>query len=210
MGIKFKTPEFTGLYLSLNDPHIYRGKEKYGCLALFPKGTDFTGFNDALRQSIEAKFPGKSAALLKSKNFKNPLRAQDEKVDDEGNIQRNFTPGAFFLSLSAKEQPMVYNMDRTKATYPLSNQVFYSGAHFVAILDIFTWHQKEDDSKGASCSLIGLQKVANGPRLGGSSVSVSETDFLAVAARDDSLSDVAFDIDVPKKKSNDLDDEIPF
>lgn len=216
MGIELMVGPFIGSYVTLDKPKLVKGstKELYSVMALLPAGFDLGPMKKAALAAIEEKpwGKGKSAAVAGHPKFKKPWKDQAEMVDNDGELRAGMTAGQHFVNFSNVLRPMLLD---ESATELLSAEKLYSGAQYRAKVECYAW-EHETGGRGVTFSLLGIQKIGDGPRLGGTGARASTSDFEPVAGSGKTASDVFGDADDPfadapkTKRATDLDDEIPF
>jgi len=144
-------------------------RENYGCLTAFKKGEDLSLIKLACQRfAIQEKGE-------KGKRYKNPLRLQDEKVDD----YEGFVEGAFFMNNTSKYKPRC--IGREKEEIELSS--FYSGCYARLTLRPYLYDRK--GNKGVGLGIAAVQFIRDGEPIGGGGVDpndvfdADETDDIA-------------------------------
>jgi hypothetical protein len=145
-------------------------------MALFAPGQDVSALKTAMFSALKDKFGDKAEAVAKHPKFKNPLKDQRELVDAEGNARPGTVAGAYFLNMSHELKPLVLGPDAQEVTDPRD---FYSGCYAVAKCECFAYDH-EVGGKGVSFRLLGIQKVGEGEKLGGTGARATTSDFEAV------------------------------
>lgn len=115
---------------------------------------------EAALEEGKAKFGGKIP-----KGWKNPLRDGDDERDDE-----NYH-NSYFLSAKAIRKPQIVDADLEPI---MDKDEFYSGCYGRASINFYAFNT--NGNKGIAVGLNNLQKLEDGPRLGGSASS-AEDDF---------------------------------
>jgi len=206
MGIKVKTPKFRASYVWVFKPKAVKNddgtsKDKYQALALFELGADLKALKDAAFGALVEKFgKDKAGAIAKHPKFKSPFRDQATLVDDEGELRPGATAGAVCINLTADLKPLILGPDTSEIT---DQRDFYSGCYAVASCEVYAWEHPKN-GRGVTFSLLGVQKVAEGERLGGSGLRATAEDFEPVKGA--TPAGDAFG----GGKGGDLDDEMPF
>lgn len=184
---KFKTPTCVMLQCRLSFVHLdkpWAGSEgnepKYSVSCIIPKSDKETvagvkkAIDAAAKEGITTKWNGK-AAVVKSSNFKYPLKDGDtERPDDEAYA------GCYFFNASAKSPVPTFNRLR-EAVEP---DYIYSGCWALVQVNFFPFDQ---GSKGIAAGLNMVLKVADDKKLGGPQASVS--DFEGFELDDDDAGD---------------------
>lgn len=175
MGVAVKIPRFRGSYVNLDKPRAIKGstKELYSVMALFEPGADLSAVKAAVSAAMEEKWPGKSTVIAKNPKFKSPFKDQVELVDNEGEQRAGTMAGAVFINLSSGLKPLILGPN---AKEPDDPRDIYSGAYYVAKCEVYAW-EHEVGGKGVTFSLLGIQKVAEGEKLGGSGARADVSDF---------------------------------
>lgn len=180
MGIECKLPKFRASYVNLLKPKAIKGssKEVYSVMALFEPGADLKVLKEAALKALEEKFGAdKAAAIAKHPKFKTPFKDQAELVDEQGEQRPGTKAGGIFMNMSNELKPLVLGPDAQEMTDPRD---FYSGCYAVAKCEVYAW-EHETGGRGVSFSLLGIQKVAEGDRLGGTGLRADVSDFEPVA-----------------------------
>lgn len=178
MGIEIKLPKFRASYVKLDKPYPVKGsdKEVYSVVALFEPGADIKALKNAAMEALKAKFGDKAEAVAKHPKFKTPFKDQSEFLDEEGNQRPGTVAGATFLNLSHQLKPLILGPNAKEIT---DHRDFYSGCYAVAKADLYAWDHPVG-GKGVTFSLLGIQKVAEGEKLGGTGARAEVSDFEAV------------------------------
>lgn len=215
MGKELFLGPVTGSYVSLDKPKPIKGsdKETYSMMLLFKPGEDLSALKKAMFAAAVEKWSDKAAAIVKHPKFKNPLKDQAELIDDQGDPRAGTTPGAMFINASNFLKPLVLDEAVNRVTDP---RVTYSGALYRVKVEVFAWDHPTG-GKGITVSLLGVQKVGDGPRLGGSGGRADVSDFQPVGDGK-TASDVFGGAEDPfgaapargGAKAGDFDDEIAF
>jgi len=188
MGIDVKIPKFRGSYVSLDKPKKVKGSEKetFSIMALFEPGQDISVLKKAALEAAKEKWGDKAEAVLKHPKFKTPFKDQAELVDADGEQRPGTVAGGIFLNLSNVLKPLVLNQAVEEITDPRDA---YSGAYYVAKASVYAW-EHDVGGKGITFSLLGVQKVAEGEKLGGTGSRASTSDFEPVETAGDTASDM--------------------
>lgn len=178
MGQEVKSGKFRTSYVKLDKPHPVPGstKEVYSVVALFEPGADLKALKAAALAAMKDKWGDKAEAIAKHPKFKTPFKDQAELVDAEGNQRPGTVAGAIFINLSHQLKPLILGPDAKEISDPRD---FYSGCYAVAKLECYAW-EHEVGGKGVTFSLLGIQKVAEGEKLGGTGARAEVSDFEAV------------------------------
>lgn len=173
---KVVTGKVRASYANVDEPKSINGSaEKYSCSFIVSKDDEKTV--SAIKAAIEeakqegkAKFGGKIPAVLKT-----PLR--------DGDVERPEDPAyknAYFINANSKDKPQL--VDRNVRPILEPNTV-YSGCYVRASLSFYAFNT--NGNKGIACGLGNIQKLEDGPSLGGRSRAEDE---FTTAADDDFLS----------------------
>jgi len=150
-------------YANLNQPKsINGGDAKYSASILIPKSDTRTLelVEAAVKSAYEdgaGKLRGKSKSVPALKTLKLPLRDGDEERPDDEAYQDHF-----FLNASNKEQPDCVDRNRQEIIDPSE---LYSGIYARVRLNFYAFNA--EGNRGIAVSLNGVQKVKDGPHLGG-------------------------------------------
>ena len=101
-------------------------------------------------------------------NFKKGLRDGSEKEGLEG-----FPEGCMFASLTSSHKPIIWNRDKS-ARIVNDPEQFYAGVWARAMVNCYSYDTK---GKGVALGLNLLQKLGDGPRIGGGPGANAETAF---------------------------------
>lgn len=143
-------------YAHVWEPRESFGTMQYSCSILIPKDDPQVQIVmaeiDRLKKEYATSHNGKIPA-----NFKNPLRDGDEERPDDPNYA-----DCFFMNANSKKRaPEIVDLYKR----PITDQSqVYSGCYVNISVSLYTFDQK---SKGVACGLNNIQKVKDGPRLGG-------------------------------------------
>lgn len=177
------TPKFRVSYANVFEARLndMSGKMEYSLVALFPKNADLTQLKKAIHKTMLEKHGADKTKW--PKKWKNPLRDQGEKADEEtGKMPEGLVKGAFFLNLKSKIRPGVVDGDLNKI---IDETEFYSGCYAMASVNPFYYDQK--GNKGVSFGLVNVQKVDDGEPLSGRTT--PEQDFKPIERGEDDISD---------------------
>ncbi len=181
MATKNTTKVVTGIvrlsYANVWEPVSINGsKPKYSVSLIIPKDDTKTvnEINAAIDAAIKegaSKFGGKipSKAALKL-----PLRDGDEERDDEA------YRGCYFINANSPTAPQI--VDRSVNPI-LDRSEVYSGCYARVSINFYAFNS--NGNRGIACGLGNIQKVKDGPALGGRS---SAADDFATDVDDDFLS----------------------
>lgn len=179
MGVKVKLPKFRASYVNVFKPKAIKGtdKEAYSVMALYPAGADLSALKAAALEAMKEKFGDKAEAIAKNPKFKSPFKDQATLANDDGEMPPGTQAGAIFVNLTNELKPLTLAADCSEITDP---REFYSGCYAVASCEVYAWDHPTG-GKGVTFSLLGIQKVAEGDRLGGSGLRADVSDFEPVA-----------------------------
>lgn len=156
--VKIVTNKVRFSYLNAFEPAGFEGQEKkYSVSLIIPKSD--TATIDKINKGIEqlkeqfklrnnGKVPG---------NFKTPLRDGDADRADDANYA-----DSYFINASSKFQPGMVNKDLQAIIDP--NEL-YSGCYGRASINLYLFDVS--GNRGIAAGLNHLQKLADGPNLGG-------------------------------------------
>ena len=178
MGIELFLGPVTGSYVNLHKPKAVKGtdKEAYSIMLLFAPGADLKPLRDAMFKAAQEKWGDKAATICNMPKFKNPLRDQGDLVNDNGEQRAGTVPGAMYVNTSNTLKPLVLDEATNVVGDP---RVTYSGAQYRVKVEIFAW-EHDVGGKGITLSLLGVQKVGDGPKLGGTGNRAEVSDFQPV------------------------------
>jgi hypothetical protein len=164
-------------YVHVFEPwsNIEGAAKKYSCAILIPKSDKLTlkKIKEAQEAAAEAG-KGKTFGGKVPSNLKTTLHDGDEEADLDRNPEY---AGHMYMSVSSKTRPGVVD----GALNPiLDSTEVYSGCYARVSLNAFAYSTQ--GNKGISFGLNNLQKVADGPMLGGGTR--AEDDFDAIDDED--------------------------
>jgi len=152
-------------YAYLFHPHSTNGgDEKYSVSVIIPKDDTATigalnaAVQAAIQDGISSKWGGKQP-----KNLHLPLRDGDEERDDETYAN------SMFFNCSSKNAPIV--IDKAKNEI-LDEDEVYSGCFAKVAINCYPYDS--NGNRGIAVGLRAVQKIADGQRLGGSSLNINE------------------------------------
>jgi len=134
------------------------GKEKYSVAILFKKDDEKNvkavknAYDAAKKAGIE-----KFGTAFGTGKLKNPLHDGDE--DHAGDAAYE---GCYYLNASNFDKPLIVDSKRQEI---MDQSEVYSGCYANVILEVYPYNHPAN--KGITCSLVGIQKVADGDSLGG-------------------------------------------
>ena len=164
-------PKTRWSYVNVWEPKSINGSQpKYSVSFIIPK-TD-TKTIDKVKAAIQtayeegqSKLKGNGKAVPPLDKLKTPLRDGDEeRPDDEAYA------GCYFINANSNEQPGLVDANRE---YIVDRNEIYSGCYGRASVNFYAFNS--NGNKGIACGLNNLQKIADGPSLGGRSR--AEDDF---------------------------------
>lgn len=142
------------------------GVEKYGCTLIFPKSSDLSVLQEALRSVIVAQWGDKGLERAKAGLIKNPIldgSGKEARSKKTGDFHAGFGPDVVFIRVQSSKAPMV----RWKSeNIPATEDEVYSGCYGKAVLNAFAWHN-DQNGDGVSFGIQFFQKLQEGERLGG-------------------------------------------
>jgi hypothetical protein len=142
--VSFVTPK-----IGENDDGTKR--ENYGCACLFKKGENLSLIKEAcIRFATQEKGE-------RGKRYKNPLRPQDDKVDE----YEGFTEGAFYFNSSSKYPPRCIGRNKEE----IDTSSFYSGCWARLLFRPYIYDRK--GNRGIGLGLAGAQFIRDDEPLGG-------------------------------------------
>lgn len=164
---KVVTPVGTLSYPHLHAPQLPRdgkGKAKYSATIVFAPGTDLSALEKAAIAAAEAKWPGKSAEMLRIGSLRSPFRKDA--------LAKGYPDGSVFINIRTEQAPgIVYSYKATGSDKPAVmpqekiREEMYPGAQVRASIAAFAYDS--NGNKGISFALNNMQKVADGERLDG-------------------------------------------
>lgn len=172
-------------YANIFEPRSINGSEpKYSVSLIIPKSDK--QLIEVIKQAIEnakerdkGKWNGKVPA-----NLKLPLRDGDEeRPDDEAYAN------SYFINANSTKPPAVVGLKKDKATgkaIRLTEEEVYSGCYARVSIDFYGYNAA--GNRGIACGLGNIQKVKDGPRLGGGTSAEEDFEFEEVDVDEDFLS----------------------
>ncbi|MBC1937159.1 DUF2815 family protein [Listeria grandensis] len=177
-GSKVTTNKVRLGYVHLFEPYAHKEEQekKYGLVVLIPK--EDTETIDLIKEAQalaaeegKAKFNGKVL-----KNLKTTLR--DGDTDDSTDLEKNPEyENHYFINATNKMKPHIVSTMRDEEGRFIEiteESEMYSGCYGRVSLQFFAYNTA--GSKGITCSLQNVQKVADGERLSGG-IGKAEDDF---------------------------------
>ena len=189
--MKVVTNKVRASYLAWHTPREgLDGKMSYSVELLIPK-TDVDGITKikaAMKSALEKKF----GDLSKVKGLKNPLKDGDGNKQD-GSPHGEEYHGHFYLRCKSSEKPGVIDL---KGKEIINSTDFVSGDYCRASITASAYDSNM--AKGVTFYLNNLQKVADGPSLGGTGRTTAAEDFgVANSASADFAETPADDSNIP-------------
>lgn len=157
---------------TLSYPHLAEAQKnqdpskpaKFSACLIFAPGTDLGALKAAAIAAVEAKYPGKAAAMLKSESFRKPFRTD---VEDKG-----YAEGSTFINARSNQKPgVVYAHAEPGTKKPAKmpadkiKEEMYPGSQVRASLTAYCYDTQ--GNKGVTFALDNLQKVGEGERIDG-------------------------------------------
>lgn len=178
MGVELFLGPVTGSYVNLHKPKAVAGttKEAFSMMLLFAPGADLKPLKDAMFKAAQEKWGDKTPTVVKHPKFRNPLKDQAELVNDNGEPRPGTVAGAMFVNTSNTLKPLVLDEATNIVDDP---RVTYSGAQYRVKVEVFAW-EHDVGGKGITLSLLGVQKVGDGLKLGGTGNRAEVSDFQPV------------------------------
>lgn len=180
------TPKFRVSYPSVIEARENKlsGKEEYSLTALFPKGTDLSALEKAVKAAAQKKWGADPKKY--PKNLRLPFRKQEEKakVDDETgetSMPDGHEAGAIFINLKSPKKPGLIGPSKKKIE---DETEFYAGCWARAQVNAYAYEVR--GNAGISFGLQNVQKVGEGEPLSGRMR--AEDAFTAVEEVDESES----------------------
>ena len=161
-------------------------KMEYTYDHLFDKNEDLKEFEAKLMEAAIEKhgpkedWPDKFIWPVKDQGTK--VKKKNKKIvkDEKGKpvLLDGYVAGAKFITLKSTKKPQVVN-GKLEAITEDSDEL-YAGCRVRASVSIYAYDNK---ANGVNAGLVNIQKVADGPRLGGKTS--ADEDFVAVETDDD-------------------------
>jgi len=147
--------------------------DEWQCTLIFPKSTDRTPFDAALKAAITEEWGEGGMARAKSGLIKLPYLAGDGPEahnKKSGALHGGLGPDVWFIRVSTRREPIVRYRS---ATIPATASEIKSGDYGFAVLQAFTWPGAASTA-GVSFGINYLQKTRDGEPLGGGVVNVDD------------------------------------
>lgn len=157
--VQMTTGKVRMCYVVLERPRaIMEGQEpKYSIRLLIPKTDEATvgKIKSAIKAVMQKAVMEKWGGSLPD-NFKNPLRDGDLEA-----FTSDTYSGQYFINASSRMKPLVVDADKREITH--LGEV-YSGCYGRAVISLYAYSTSLQS--GVGCCLLGIQKLAEGERLG--------------------------------------------
>jgi hypothetical protein len=153
---------------TLSYPHLFKpqaameegGPPKYGCVLVFPAGTDLGLLKAAALAVATAKYGDKAAGMIRGGKLRWPFRTDEDRGYPEGSVT---------ISPTSKERPLVVGRYKSpvdgKAELIEDESKAYAGAQVKAQVGAYCYDR--NGNRGVTFGLNGVQLWADGPRLDG-------------------------------------------
>lgn len=155
------------LYAFKARPSQDGGEPKFSAQLIIPK-TDKQTLGDFVRAIKAARVEG--AAKLKDKNtgkeavnLKMPLRDGDKERPNDPNLK-----GCYFVNATSKNAPQIIDRHKNPIT---DSTMIKSGDYARVSVNFFAFDGK---AKGIACGLNNIQKLKDGPALGGRAEAIDD------------------------------------
>lgn len=143
------------------------GKESWNCTLLFPKDADLSALKELALAAAKEEWGDKAVQMLKDGLIHNPFLDGDGpqgKNKQTGEPHKGF-PGTTFIRVQSGKDFRPKLVDNQ--VLPIASpEDFYSGCYGYAVVNAFTWENKEK-GKGISFGISMAQKTREGEKLGG-------------------------------------------
>lgn len=154
-------------YAHLNTPHAPndQAEPKYSATLLIDKNnTDaLKAINQAITAAVEEGVNRRTFTQpIDPNHTKYPPLRDGDTPNDSGEPRGPEFAGHYFIAAKNKKHPIVVNAQRQPIIDP---DDVYSGCYVNMAVEFYAYHNS--GNKGISASLIGVQKVKDGDRLGG-------------------------------------------
>ena len=174
-------PKTRWSYVNVWEPKSINGSTpKYSVSFIIPKSDTKTieKVKEAVKTAYDegiSKLKGNGKTVPPLDKIKTPLRDGDEeRPDDEAYAN------AYFINANSSDQPGIVDADREEIC---DRREVYSGCYGRASVTFYAFNT--NGNRGIACGLNNLQKIADGPSLGGKSR--AEDDFAEFDDNDDFL-----------------------
>lgn len=154
-------------YAHLNEPHAPndQAEPKYSASLLVEKtDTDaIKAINAAIKAAVDEGVTRRTFTQpIDPAHTKYPPLRDGDQPNDSGEPRGEEFQGHWFIAAKNKKQPMVVNAQRQPVIDP---DDVYSGCYVNMAVEFYAY--SNSGNKGIGASLIGVQKVKDGDRLGG-------------------------------------------
>lgn len=143
------------------------GKESWNCTLLFPKDADLSALKELALAAAKEEWGDKAVQMLKDGLIHDPFLDGDGpqgKNKQTGEPHKGF-PGTTFIRVQSGKDFRPKLVDNQ--VLPIASpEDFYSGCYGYAVVNAFTWENKEK-GKGISFGISMAQKTREGEKLGG-------------------------------------------
>lgn len=153
-------------------PHLFEketfksGKPKYAVTLLFPKDSDLSGLQAAMKLAADEKWGNK-----KPRGLKTPLKDGDA-VDKDGELKYPYDGYENCWALKASTEYDNFGIVDVKKDPITDPDEVYGGCYGRAFLQAFAYDTEM--SRGVGFALIHFQKLADGESFGGSKISARD------------------------------------
>lgn len=160
---------------------MQNGNKQWNVSLLFPKSADLSELKKLAADTAIAEWGEKAGQMMKDGLIHNPFLDGDGpqgKNKSTGAEHQGF-PGHIFIRCQsgADYRPKVFN----KQLLPASKEELYSGSYGYAVVNVFTWENKEK-GKGLSFGISMAQVTKDGEDLGGGGGGGDPTKFFEKVA----------------------------
>jgi hypothetical protein len=164
---KLRTPVFRAAFCYIEKPKVRGEKKTWEVTGLFDKKkTNLKLLREMVDKAIESKWGANPP-----KNLMLPFKDAAEKEGEYDGWEEGLTACRFWNKKSIKH---LFDEERDETD---DLEEFYSGGYYKAVVKAFAWDNKEGGKKGVSFDLLGMQKIADGERLGVGSEKVDSSDW---------------------------------
>lgn len=133
-----------------------KGKQKYSCALLFPKGSDLRPLKLAVIAAAEAKYGKERAAeMFRTKKLRSPFRTDWEA--------KNYPEVEAFFNTRTTYKPALFDNKAQAVSPEQAQELFYPGAFVKASLTAY-WYSV-DGNTGITFGLNAVQFVGHGERI---------------------------------------------
>ena len=166
-GTEVQTPAFRAAFANLLKAKQINnsGDPKYSVLACFAKDADLKDLKAAFQEAAKKKWGSDAKKIVDNPNFVSPFLDQGERLHSvTGELYAGMEAGATCISFKSTESHPPGIVDVENKGLLTSDEV-YSGMIARATVEAFAWDNH--GKKGISFGLGNVQKIDDGPRLGG-------------------------------------------